>query len=72
MKTTVWFARDRNGDLCMFLEKPHMLTNGTFYDKSMVNIGAEILKQFEWVTFEISPVEANLSVTKKRNRSIPL
>ena len=71
MKTTVWIARDKNGELCMFLKKPHMLTNGTFYEKSMIVADTELLRQFEWVAFETSPVEANLAITKKRSRKTP-
>ena len=67
MKTTIWAARDLDGTLCLFLNKPRLYAGGTFYDKSMLHVNKEFLKNFEWVTHESSPVEMNLSVTKKRH-----
>lgn len=66
MKTTIWVARDRSGELNFFKSEPKEYTGGTFYHKSILRIGEYLADKYKWVTYEMSPVELNISITKKK------
>lgn len=63
----IWIARDKDGTLCIFREKP-TLDVCYWFDHSLGNNGciAELLKtDFQEVTFENSPQEIELKLVKK-------
>ena len=66
MKTTIWVARDMSGELNFFKSEPKEYIGGTFYHKSILRIGESLADKYKWVTYEMSPVELNLSITKKK------
>ena len=60
----IWIARDKDGTLCIFREKP-TLDVRYWFDHSLGNNGciAELLKtDFPEVTFENSPREVELKL----------
>ena len=58
-KKTLWIARDRNGELGLFFNKPKEGIGGTFYDRTVLPIDSVGLDEndFADITYENSPVE---------------
>ena len=63
-KKTIWIARDRNGDINLFFNKPREGIGGTFYDRTVLSVESVGLDEedFSDVTYEESPVEVTVKL----------
>lgn len=63
-KKTIWIARDKDGELGLFFNKPKEGIGGTFYDRTVLPIESVGLDEsdFDDVTYENSPMEVTVKL----------
>jgi hypothetical protein len=70
-----WIARDKDGDLCLYREKPSLLYDSEQFDfinKNGENILVGILQKsdFTEITFENSPQEVEIRLVNSKNMTV--